>query len=82
MHLTAAEFHLLTILVTNPNQVLGRDRLLEIVAARKWDPFDRTIDQHISRLRRKLENDPKRPQLIKSIRGRGYVFTVPVASGR
>jgi DNA-binding response OmpR family regulator len=82
VHLTAAEFQLLSILVANPNQVLGRDRLLEIVAARKWDPYDRTVDQHISRLRRKLEKDPKQPQMIKSIRGRGYVFTVPVASGR
>jgi DNA-binding response OmpR family regulator len=82
VHLTAAEFQLLTILAANPNQVLGRDRLLEVVADRKWEPYDRTIDQHISRLRRKLEKDPKQPQLIKSIRGRGYVFTVPVASGR
>jgi DNA-binding response OmpR family regulator len=82
VHLTAAEFQLLAVLVANPNQVLGRDRLLEVVAARKWDPYDRTIDQHISRLRRKLEPDPKRPQLIKSIRGRGYVFTAPVAGRR
>ena len=82
VHLTAAEFQLLTILAANANQVLGRERLLEIVADRKWQPYDRTIDQHISRLRRKLEKDPKQPQLIKSIRGRGYVFTVPVASGR
>jgi DNA-binding response OmpR family regulator len=82
VHLTAAEFQLLTILAANANQVLGRDRLLEIVADRKWEPYDRTIDQHISRLRRKLEKDPKQPELIKSIRGRGYVFTVPVASGR
>jgi DNA-binding response OmpR family regulator len=81
VHLTTAEFQLLSILVAHPNQVLGRDRLLEIVSARKWEPYDRTIDQHVSRLRRKLEKDPKRPQLIKSIRGRGYVFTAPVASG-
>jgi DNA-binding response OmpR family regulator len=76
--LTAAEFDLLTLLATHPNQVLTRDQLLELVATRKWSPSDRTIDQHISRLRRKLEKVPKRPELIKSIRGRGYVFTALV----
>ena len=75
--LTTAEYQLLEAFVANPNQVLGRDRLLEVVAGRKWQPYDRTIDQHISRLRRKLERDPNQPELIKSIRGQGYLFARP-----
>ena len=59
-------------------QLIGRDRLLELVAGRRWEPYDRTVDQHISRLRRKLENNPKRPELIKSVRGRGYLLAAPV----
>jgi DNA-binding response OmpR family regulator len=82
VHLTEAEFQLLAVFVANPNLVLGRDRLLEMVAERRWDPYNRTVDQHVSRLRRKIEADPKQPRLIKSVRGRGYVFTAPVESGR
>jgi DNA-binding response OmpR family regulator len=82
VHLTGAEFQLLAAFVASPNQVLGRERLLEIVARRRWDPYDRTIDQHISRLRRKIEPDPRQPRLIRSVRGRGYLFTAAVTSGR
>jgi DNA-binding response OmpR family regulator len=82
VHLTDAEFALLAAFVAHPNQVLGRDRLLEIVAARRWNPYDRTVDQHISRLRRKIEADSRQPQLIKSVRGRGYVFTAAVEDRR
>ena len=78
VHLTAAEFQLLHALVANANQVIGRDRLLELVAGRHWEPDDRTVDQHISRLRRKLEKNPKRPELIKSVRGRGYLFAAQI----
>ena len=76
--LTAAEFELLAALVTQPNQVLTRDQLLHAVASRKWSHSDRTIDQHVSRLRQKIEKDPKRPELIKSVRGRGYVLAALV----
>jgi two-component system, OmpR family, response regulator len=82
VHLTDAEFQLLAAFVGHPNQVLGRDRLLEIVAGRRWSPYDRTVDQHISRLRRKIEADPRQPQLIKSVRGQGYVFTATLEQGR
>jgi two-component system OmpR family response regulator len=82
VHLTEAEFQLLSVFVANPNLVLGRDRLLEIVAARRWDPYNRTVDQHVSRLRRKIEADPKQPRLIKSVRGRGYVFTALIERRR
>lgn len=82
VHLTAAEFQLLQAFVANANQVIGRDRLLELVAGRQWDPYDRTVDQHISRLRRKLEKNAKRPELIKSVRGRGYLFATPIDRAR
>jgi DNA-binding response OmpR family regulator len=71
VHLTTAEFQLLATFVANGSRVLGRDRLLELVAERGWSPYDRSIDQHISRLRRKLEPDPRQPSLIKTIRGKG-----------
>jgi DNA-binding response OmpR family regulator len=80
--LTTAEYRLLEAFVSSPNQVLGRDRLLEVVAGRKWQPYDRTIDQHISRLRRKLEQAPSQPELIKSIRGQGFLFAAEVERGR
>jgi DNA-binding response OmpR family regulator len=82
IHLTAAEFQLLQAFVANPNQVIGRDRLLQLVAGRQWEPYDRTVDQHISRLRRKLEKSPKRPELIKSVRGRGYLFAAEIDRAR
>ena len=82
VHLTAAEFQLLQAFVANANQVIGRDRLLQLVAGRQWEAYDRTVDQHISRLRRKLEKNPKRPELIKSVRGRGYLFAAQIERGR
>jgi two-component system, OmpR family, response regulator len=80
--LTTAEYQLLEAFVAHPNQVLGRERLLQLVVGRKWQPYDRTIDQHISRVRRKLEQDPKQPELIKSIRGQGYLFAAQVERDR
>jgi two-component system OmpR family response regulator len=81
VHLTAAEFQLLQAFVGNANHVIGRDRLLQLVAGRLWEPYDRTVDQHISRLRRKLEHNSKRPELIKSVRGRGYLFAAQIERG-
>ncbi len=78
VHLTAAEFKLLSVLVDNPNRPLDRDRLLDAVGGRDWQPFDRSIDLHISHLRRKLEDDPRRPALIKTVRGEGYMLAAPV----
>ena len=62
----------------NPNQVLSRDRLLDLARNREAGPFDRTIDVQVGRLRRKLEDDPQNPNLIKTVRGSGYIFTPPV----
>lgn len=78
IHLTTAEFNLLRVFVRNPERPLTRDKLLDEVGARDWQPFDRSIDLHISHLRRKLEDDPKRPRLIKTVRGAGYIFAAPI----
>ncbi len=72
--LTAMEFELLKAFVDHPNQVLSRDRLLTMTRNREWEPFDRSIDIRIARLRRKVEPDPERPRLIRTVRGAGYMF--------
>ena len=77
VRLTSGEFDLLVAFVANANRVLSRDRLLDLARDRKAGPFDRTIDVQVGRLRRKLEQDPQRPQLIKTVRGGGYMFTAP-----
>ncbi len=76
--LTASEFDLLRLFVENPNRPLTRDWLLETIAHRSADAFDRAIDNRVMRLRRKLERDPAKPELIRSVRGVGYMF-VPSA---
>jgi two-component system OmpR family response regulator len=76
--LTTGEFDLLQVLVENPNKVLSRDYLLQATRNRDAGPFDRAIDMQIARLRRKIEVDPDRPRLIKSVRGVGYIFTPTV----
>lgn len=72
--ITAMEFDLLKALIEHPNQVLSRDRLLTLTRNREWEPFDRSIDIRITRLRRKLEADPARPRAIRTVRGAGYMF--------
>ena len=78
VRLTTGEFDLLAAFVNNANQVLSRDRLLDLARNREAGPFDRTIDVQVGRLRRKLEDDPQRPAMIKTVRGSGYIFTPPV----
>lgn len=78
VHLTAAEFNILQAFAANPNRVLDRDRLMDAAGGRDWQPYDRSIDLHISNLRRKIEHDPKKPRLIKTMRGAGYVFSADV----
>lgn len=80
VRLTTGEFDLLAAFVNNANQVLTRDRLLDLARNREAGPFDRTIDVQVGRLRRKLEDDPQNPALIKTVRGTGYIFTPPVES--
>jgi len=72
--ITSMEFELLKALLDHPNQVLTRDQLLGMTRNREWEPFDRSIDIRITRLRRKLEDDPAHPRVIKTVRGAGYMY--------
>jgi two-component system OmpR family response regulator len=81
VRLTTGEFDLLAAFVANANQVLSRDRLLDLARNRSAGPFDRTIDVQVGRLRRKLEDDPQQPSLIKTVRGNGYIFTAQIETG-
>jgi two-component system, OmpR family, response regulator len=72
--ITAMEFSLLKTFLEHPNQVLSRDQLLSLTRNREWEPFDRSIDIRIARLRRKVEEHPERPRAIKTVRGGGYMY--------
>lgn len=72
--ITAMEFSLLRVFVENRGRVLNRDQLLEQAHDRDWEPFDRSIDLRISRIRRKIEVNPTKPEIIKTVRGIGYIF--------
>lgn len=72
--LTAMEFSLLSLFARNKGRVLNRDQILEQAHDRSWDPFDRSIDIRISRLRRKIEPNPQKPQVIRTVRGIGYIY--------
>jgi two-component system, OmpR family, response regulator len=77
--LTSAEFDLLLVLCAHAGQVLSRDKILDLTHGRIAGPFERSVDILVSRLRQKLEAVPEDPQLIKTIRGNGYVFTSKIA---
>jgi two-component system OmpR family response regulator len=77
--LTSGEFELLRALAERPQVVLSRDELMSRLHGREAGPYDRAIDVQIARLRRKIELDPAHPQLIKSVRGAGYVLAARVA---
>jgi DNA-binding response OmpR family regulator len=68
------EFDLLKALAAQPNRPLSRERILNATQQRDWDPYDRSVDLRIMRLRRKVEPDPEHPQFIKTLRNAGYVF--------
>ncbi len=76
--LSTGEFRLLVAFLDRPGMVLSRDQLLDITRGREAVPFDRSIDNQVSRLRRKIENDPKEPVLIKTVWGGGYAFSANV----
>ena len=78
MALTSGEFDLLCTFAQHPGRVLSRDFLLESTRGREAAPFDRTIDVQVGRLRRKLEPDAAEPQIIKSVRGAGYILVPAV----
>jgi len=76
--LSGAEFRMLRIFLDHPNHVLSRDQLMMLTHGREAEPFDRSIDNQVSRLRHRLNDDPTDPKIIKTVRGEGYVLTVPV----
>ena len=78
VHLTSGEFALLLALVERAPRVLSRDQLLDLSRGAVSNPFDRSIDSQISRLRYKLETDPRRPEYIKTVRNLGYAFSAAV----
>ncbi|MEM1264754.1 MAG: response regulator transcription factor [Pseudomonadota bacterium] len=72
--ITAMEFSLLRVFAQNRGRTLNRDQLLEQAHERGWEPFDRSIDLRISRIRRKIEANPTKPEVIRTVRGIGYIF--------
>ncbi len=72
--LTRMEYELLCVFLERPNRPLSRDQLLNLTQNRDWDPYDRSIDIRITRLRRKIEPTAEKPQLIRTVRGVGYMF--------
>jgi DNA-binding response OmpR family regulator len=80
--LTAMEFDLLSVFAARPNRPLSRDQLMQLTRNREWDPSDRSIDIHMTRLRRKLERDPEHPRLLRTVRGVGYMFVPEPGAGR
>jgi two-component system, OmpR family, response regulator len=79
--LTSGEFDLLLAFALRPQRVLNRDQLLDLTRGRSAQAFDRSIDVQLSRLRRKIEADPRDPQLIKTVRGGGYMLSAAVERG-
>ncbi|KPP85225.1 MAG: two-component system, OmpR family, response regulator [Rhodobacteraceae bacterium HLUCCO07] len=78
VQLTTADLRLLTVLLERPHTILSRDQLLDLTAGRSAGPLDRTIDNQISRLRRKVEPDPLRPSIITTVRNGGYCLAADV----
>ena len=79
--LTGGEYRLLRVLMDHAQQVLSRDQLLNLTQGREADPFDRSIDLLVSRLRQRLREDAREPRLIKTVRNGGYVFCAEVQAG-
>lgn len=79
--LSGGEFALLATFIQHPQRVLSREQLLDFARGRDAQPFDRAIDVQVSRLRRKIESDPREPALIKTVRGGGYLFAARVERG-
>jgi DNA-binding response OmpR family regulator len=75
VELSRAEFDLLHVFVEHPNRVLSRDSIMDLLSGRERDPFDRSIDVRVTRLRHKIEEDPARPHFIRTVWGVGYQFT-------
>lgn len=79
VEITAAEFDLLALFARHPNRPLSRDQIMEQAHNRGWDVFDRSIDLRVMRLRRKIEQNADKPEVIKTVRNVGYVYVPPTA---
>lgn len=78
--LSNSEFELLVAFIEHPNRVLTRDQLLDLTQGKEALPFDRSIDVQVARLRKKIEEDPKKPTIITTVRGGGYQFNATISS--
>jgi len=76
--ITSTEYTLLSRLVSLSNNTISREEILKILSGREWSPLDRSADMAISKLRKKIEKDPRRPEIIKTIRNKGYQLTAAV----
>jgi two-component system phosphate regulon response regulator OmpR len=74
VRITTAEFELLRVFVERPNRVLSRDDIIDLLKGYDRDPFDRSVDIRVTRLRRRIETDPSNPEYIRTVRGEGYLF--------
>lgn len=77
-HATTADMALMKIFLERPNRALSRDQLMDLVGGVEWSPLDRTIDNQVARLRKKIERNPASPKLIKTVRGVGYMLASDV----
>lgn len=78
--LTSQDFKLLRVFLEHPQRVMSRDQLMDLVSDGRAESFDRAIDNQIARLRRKIERDPAQPQIIKTVRGAGYVLATDIST--
>lgn len=81
LRLTRSEFDLLEVFVTHPNRILERDQIIEFLGGVEASPFDRSIDVRVARLRSKLEDDPADPMHVKTVWGKGYLFSLEPVAG-
>jgi DNA-binding response OmpR family regulator len=79
--LTSGDFLLLQVFLDHPKRILSRERIMDLLHGTQWAPFDRTIDNQVARLRRRIERDTARPLLIKTVRGVGYMFAADLERG-
>jgi DNA-binding response OmpR family regulator len=80
--LTGRQFDLLLLLAERAGRVQSRDQLMDALKGEEWDNVDRSIDVHISRIRQAIEDDPKQPRFVQTVRGAGYVLTPPAGAGK
>jgi DNA-binding response OmpR family regulator len=78
VEITSTEYRLLSKLVSRPNNIIKREEILNMLSDREWSPLDRSADMLISKLRKKIELNPKKPDILKTIRNKGYQLTTAV----